>query len=952
MIDSFLRIAGVKSEAEFYKKYPTQESFFEDHPEAIELSKHEIGGQFRIRDTETNPMMLKAAEGFQMPGYTPQEGDNIYTQTSQHTLADLKNSDWNKGLATINSLGNYNNMLGQLPDKGLFGKIKAGAGIAAGASGAILGYEKMFNPNKTTTNTLVNTNTGEFGSAEDVIKQRAKTAKEKEVSTALGVHPPMVAQNNEFSFPNFAPGTPEFNNFATNGFQGLGAKTSPTKPTVASGPTNTAPVQPTTSTAPGSTMKATGSGMQSMYNQNEIDQQLGLTTNQYGGLTKFLPDEAYTDEYPMMAKGGYTVTRSHDRKGKTHKVTGPDGTVKYFGDSKLGQHPNDPARKKAFYARHKHNLEKNPYFRAFARATWEEGGEVNEMKHGGEMIRRADGSYSQRGLWDNIRANAGSGKKPSKEMLEQEAKIKAAYGGLMRFEEGGAGNTNQPVTQTKQISGTTQAIPGQQASYNATITPGNQNTGNTVNALNTSATVGNNNYSVTGNANVANDRLADYGVNANVNKGNFSGGASYNTTTQPGSPDKYTANAAYNSPSGLNINGSLNGTTATGVNDVNLGASYNKNNVQAQAQYTRNLNTPGAYNYTGSVGYGTPKMNITGNVSGNNNAPVSSYGVTAGYSPAPGVTATANYTHNVGSSPEQPANSANVGMRYNVPSSTPRQQPKTFTNAVPAPDPFLSSTQQQKFGGLMKFVNGGEPTFKQWFAENAGRPDVMSNVGNYQALQRMFLDENPMAQTAQGAYGPTNNGMFSNEPAQSALSAPMQSQYTGRNAGTRSGMASVYNTNQQTDWTDPAIAGANTANVAPTANQLKFQQFANKSIKRGDDSGTIAANNALQGLGMASSALGTMDKEAEYNKRLREIGNTNFSTQPSNPTNPFGNYTLNAGPASNFGLVANTPIQDIGTSGIAAKYGGSKMYREGGTYLLSPEEVRNILANGGEVEFI
>jgi len=46
---------------------------------------------------------------------------------------------------------------------------------------------------------------------------------------------------------------------------------------------------------------------------------------------------------------------------------------------------------------------------------------------GGELIKRADGSYSRRGLWDNIRANKGSGKKPTKEMLEQEAKIKAEY---------------------------------------------------------------------------------------------------------------------------------------------------------------------------------------------------------------------------------------------------------------------------------------------------------------------------------------------------------------------------------------------------------------------------------------------------------------------------------------------------------------------------------------------
>jgi len=41
-----------------------------------------------------------------------------------------------------------------------------------------------------------------------------------------------------------------------------------------------------------------------------------------------------------------------------------------------------------------------------------------------QMIKRKDGSYSQRGLWDNIRANKGSGKKPTKEMLKQEKKIK------------------------------------------------------------------------------------------------------------------------------------------------------------------------------------------------------------------------------------------------------------------------------------------------------------------------------------------------------------------------------------------------------------------------------------------------------------------------------------------------------------------------------------------------
>jgi hypothetical protein len=209
----------------------------------------------------------------------------------------------------------------------------------------------------------------------------------------------------------------------------------------------------------------------------------------YGG-------ESSMDEYK---NGGYTVRRTDERKGKTHVVTGPDGTKKYFGDPSMGERSKSKHGKDAFYARHAQNLKNNPYFRAYAKATWADGGTfltagdeyhriyknaegdimVNHPKEdkgkwdtinltdkagantiaqgvaatkkwhrenpeyayggmtdmyamGGEMIKRADGSYSQRGLWDNIRANAGSGKKPTREMIEQERKIrKKAMGGMM-----------------------------------------------------------------------------------------------------------------------------------------------------------------------------------------------------------------------------------------------------------------------------------------------------------------------------------------------------------------------------------------------------------------------------------------------------------------------------------------------------------------------------------------
>ncbi len=48
-----------------------------------------------------------------------------------------------------------------------------------------------------------------------------------------------------------------------------------------------------------------------------------------------------------------------------------------------------------------------------------------KAKNGKQMLKRADGSYSQRGLWDNIRAAKGSGKKPTAAMLKQERKIKS-----------------------------------------------------------------------------------------------------------------------------------------------------------------------------------------------------------------------------------------------------------------------------------------------------------------------------------------------------------------------------------------------------------------------------------------------------------------------------------------------------------------------------------------------
>jgi hypothetical protein len=108
------------------------------------------------------------------------------------------------------------------------------------------------------------------------------------------------------------------------------------------------------------------------------------------------------------AQNGESFTKDGNEYTYTKQVTRPEGKRKYEGKSidqatamkianfKIRNNPSDSLRTV------KPVIKKN-----------------------GGLIKRADGSMSRRGLWDNIRANKGSGKKPTKQMLQQEKKIKA-----------------------------------------------------------------------------------------------------------------------------------------------------------------------------------------------------------------------------------------------------------------------------------------------------------------------------------------------------------------------------------------------------------------------------------------------------------------------------------------------------------------------------------------------
>jgi Rps23 Pro-64 3,4-dihydroxylase Tpa1-like proline 4-hydroxylase len=216
-------------------------------------------------------------------------------------------------------------------------------------------------------------------------------------------------------------------------------------------------------------------------------------------------------------------------------------------------------------------------------------------------------------------------------------------------------------------------------------------------------------------------------------------------------------------------------------------------------------------------------------------------------------------------------------------------------------------------GGVPRVNSQPEyPTFEEWLAQNATRFDVMQNSANQQMLMDIWKRE-----TGQNLFP----AAFTPQANQTATVPASTASTTGTNAGTTT--------------TEP---------------QREFKSWT--STTRGDAAGQIAANNALAGFGMLNTVRSTMNNEREYEDMLRRVGNTDERYNAYNPANPFGNYTPNAGPASNFALVTNTPIQDFGTRMAGAKYGGTAQYTEGGEYYVSDEEVKMILAMGGQIEYL
>jgi len=122
-------------------------------------------------------------------------------------------------------------------------------------------------------------------------------------------------------------------------------------------------------------------------------------------------------------------------------------------------------------------------------------------------------------------------------------------------------------------------------------------------------------------------------------------------------------------------------------------------------------------------------------------------------------------------------------------------------------------------------------------------------------------------------------------------------------------------------------------------------------------SGPEIATNAMIGLGAVNTGLEHFEDRRrlmEYKRRMAALGNTN-SMNAYNSPNAFGEYTTNtAAGTDNFRPNMHVPTQDFGTS-FYAKCGGQKkkkMYKSGGEYNISEEELLDLMERGADIEFL
>ena len=173
----------------------------------------------------------------------------------------------------------------------------------------------------------------------------------------------------------------------------------------------------------------------------------------------------------------------------------------------------------------------------------------------------------------------------------------------------------------------------------------------------------------------------------------------------------------------------------------------------------------------------------------------------------------------------------------------------------------------------------------------------------------------------------------------------------------------AYNT-YVSNFNNPSVAGTpstngminttdntnNALSANPNANMTDTKEY---TTQRGDPLGFQVASNTLQGLNMMEDATAQFAERRavkDLKKRQKQAGNTMMANNAINTQGSYGTWNLNAGPGANQYVADLGHTQDWGTT--LSKFGGTKNYRRGGTYMISPQELQAIIQMGGEVEFL
>lgn len=254
-------------------------------------------------------------------------------------------------------------------------------------------------------------------------------------------------------------------------------------------------------------------------------------------------------------------------------------------------------------------------------------------------------------------------------------------------------------------------------------------------------------------------------------------------------------------------------------------------------------------------------------------------------------------------------------------------------------NPFVDNRRKLKFT-MPLYVNGGEPTFEEWFIKNSATPNVINNMGNKAKLTEMWKTETAAKPTAEE---PVNTSGITNTP------------------GPTIGNDAIENPQLATNPAVDATTNATNTNTNATGNiQSPF-----KFSVQGDDQGFQVANNALNGLQMMAGATNYFSQNKQADKLRRKnimMGNTMEAAPVVNPDSPSGSmYVLNATLGADQGNRRLGPTFDLGTPMATSKYGGNTPspnqdnllhYKKGGVYQMSPKDLQRFIEMGGEVEFL